>query len=103
MVELLKLVFMEDQTYLEPFMEIEKYYGVIRTFHAAGVHQHMYTNGTLATEENLRALGEALVGSWAEYRQMLRDLPQQEGWPLAIQWPTAPGSEEEGERLHEQP
>ena len=45
--------------YLEPFMEIEKYYGVIRKFHAAGVHQHMYTNGTLATEDNLRALGEA--------------------------------------------
>ena len=45
--------------YLEPFMEIEKYYGIIRKFHAAGVHQHMYTNGTLATEENLRALGEA--------------------------------------------
>lgn len=45
--------------YLEPFMEIEKYGGVIRKFHAAGVHQHLYTNGTLATEENLRALGEA--------------------------------------------
>jgi len=45
--------------YLEPFMEIEKYYGIIRRFHAAGVHQHMYTNGTLAAEENLRALGEA--------------------------------------------
>ncbi len=45
--------------YLEPFMEIEKYYGVIRCFHEAGVWQHMYTNGTLATEENLRALGEA--------------------------------------------
>ena len=45
--------------YLEPFMEIEKYYGVIRAFHQAGIHQHMYTNGTLATEENLRALGEA--------------------------------------------
>ena len=45
--------------YLEPFMEIEKYYGIIRKFHEAGVHQHMYTNGTLATEENLRALGEA--------------------------------------------
>ena len=45
--------------YLEPFMEIEKYYGVIAKFHAAGVHQHLYTNGTLATEENLRALGEA--------------------------------------------
>ena len=45
--------------YLEPFMEIEKYYGIIRKFHQAGVHQHMYTNGTLCTEENLKALGEA--------------------------------------------
>lgn len=45
--------------YLEPFMEIEKYYGIIRKFHQAGIYQHMYTNGTLATEENLKALGEA--------------------------------------------
>ena len=45
--------------YLEPFMEIEKYYGIIRKFHEAGIHQHMYTNGTLATEENLKALAEA--------------------------------------------
>ncbi len=45
--------------YLEPFMEIEKYYGIIAKFHDSGVHQHMYTNGTLCTEENLRRLGEA--------------------------------------------
>ena len=45
--------------YLEPFVEIEKYYGVIRKFHAAGVYQHMYTNGIAANAENLRALGEA--------------------------------------------
>ena len=45
--------------YLEPFMEIEKYYGIIARFRRAGVHQHMYTNGLLATEESLRALGEA--------------------------------------------
>lgn len=45
--------------YLEPFMEIEKYYGIIAAFHRAGIHQHMYTNGTLCTSENLRALGEA--------------------------------------------
>lgn len=45
--------------YLEPFMEIEKYYSVIRKFHDAGVYQHLYTNGTLCTEENLKALGEA--------------------------------------------
>ncbi|MEG0134137.1 MAG: radical SAM protein [Clostridium sp.] len=45
--------------YLEPFMEIEKYYSVIKKFSAAGVHQHLYTNGMLATEETLKALGEA--------------------------------------------
>ena len=45
--------------YLEPFMEIEKYYGVIRKFHEAGVYQHMYTNGINANEDNLKALGEA--------------------------------------------
>jgi uncharacterized protein len=45
--------------YLEPFMEIEKYYSVIKKFSAAGVYQHLYTNGLLATEETLKALGEA--------------------------------------------
>lgn len=45
--------------YLEPFMEIEKYYGIIAKFHDAGIHQHMYTNGLLATEENLRELAKA--------------------------------------------
>ncbi len=45
--------------YLEPFMEIEKYYPIIRKFHAAQIHQHLYTNGTLASEETLKALGEA--------------------------------------------
>ncbi|HAG42814.1 MAG TPA: radical SAM protein [Clostridium sp.] len=45
--------------YLEPFMEIEKYYEVIKKFSAAQIHQHLYTNGTLATEETLKALGEA--------------------------------------------
>ena len=45
--------------YLEPFCEIEKYYKVIEKFAKAGVHQHLYTNGTLATEENLKALGNA--------------------------------------------
>ena len=45
--------------YLEPFMEIEKYYGVIRRFHDAGIHQHMYTNGINANRENLKALADA--------------------------------------------
>lgn len=45
--------------YLEPFMEIEKYYSVIKKFSDAKIYQHMYTNGTLATERNLRELAEA--------------------------------------------
>ncbi|MGI5998657.1 MAG: radical SAM protein [Lutispora sp.] len=45
--------------YLEPFMEIEKYYPVIKKFSAANIHQHLYTNGILATEETLKELGEA--------------------------------------------
>ena len=45
--------------YLEPFMEIEEYYSIIKKFKAAGIHQHLYTNGTLAAEETLKALGEA--------------------------------------------
>lgn len=45
--------------YLEPFMEIEVYESMIRRFKAAGIRQHMYTNGTLADEKSLRMLGEA--------------------------------------------
>ena len=45
--------------YLEPFMEIEKYYGVVSKFHAAGIRQHLYTNGLNANRENLKALAEA--------------------------------------------
>lgn len=45
--------------FLEPFMEIEKYYPVIKKFSEAHIYQHLYTNGTLATAETLQALGEA--------------------------------------------
>lgn len=45
--------------YLEPFWEIGLYYPVIAAFRRHGVHQHLYTNGTLATPENLKALGDA--------------------------------------------
>ena len=45
--------------YLEPFLEIEKYYPIVNKFHNAGIYQHLYTNGTLCTEENLKALSEA--------------------------------------------
>ncbi len=40
-------------------MEIEAYYPVIKKFSDAGIYQHLYTNGILATEETLKALGQA--------------------------------------------
>lgn len=42
----------------------------------------------------LRKLGEVLVGSWAQYRKALRDLPEQEGFPFNIEFPTPPNREE---------
>ena len=45
--------------YLEPFMEIEKYYDTVRIFHEHGVHQHLYTNGIRADEKSLQRLGES--------------------------------------------
>lgn len=45
--------------YLEPFVEIEKYYSVIKKFSDAGIHQHMYTNGTIGDETVFKALKEA--------------------------------------------
>ncbi|MBR7041537.1 MAG: radical SAM protein [Clostridia bacterium] len=45
--------------YLEPFMEIEKYYSMISRLAKAGVYQHLYTNGIHATEDQLKALGDA--------------------------------------------
>ncbi|MGL4989156.1 MAG: radical SAM protein [Cetobacterium sp.] len=45
--------------YLEPFLDIEKYYGIIKKLSDAGIYQHMYTNGSLCTRENLEKLGAA--------------------------------------------
>lgn len=40
----------------------------------------------------LKALGEILSGAWATYRQALRDLPEQKGFPFDINFPIAPDS-----------
>jgi hypothetical protein len=34
--------------------------------------------------------GDPVSPAWAEYRQALRDVPQQEGFPVDIIWPTKP-------------
>lgn len=37
-------------------------------------------------------LGEALYGQWQEYRQALRDVPQQSGFPFEVAWPQDPAN-----------
>jgi len=39
-----------------------------------------------------KSMGAALASQWDAYRQALRDLPQQAGWPTDISWPAAPGA-----------
>jgi hypothetical protein len=34
--------------------------------------------------------GEPVPEQWRDYRQALRDIPQQEGFPYAVEWPTKP-------------
>lgn len=36
-------------------------------------------------------LGVVLDPAWSTYRQELRDVPQQPGFPSSITWPVAPG------------
>lgn len=38
----------------------------------------------------LQGLGNALAGEWALYRQALRDIPEQIGFPFNVNFPTPP-------------
>lgn len=35
-------------------------------------------------------MGTPLIGPWADYRQSLRDVPQQPGFPKNVVWPQPP-------------
>lgn len=42
----------------------------------------------------LKDIAEMLTGEWAKYRQALRDLPEQEGFPFDIKFPKRPDAEQ---------
>lgn len=46
----------------------------------------------------ISSIAHIFSGAWAAYRQALRDLPQQEGFPFDVQFPAAPEREETYER-----
>ena len=43
--------------------------------------------------EFVRTIMKALTGDWAKYRQALRDLPEQPGFPFNVEWPKEPEGE----------
>ena len=45
----------------------------------------------------ITALAKIFTGAWAKYRQALRDLPEQAGFPFEIEFPVAPDSKEGSE------
>ena len=45
----------------------------------------------------ITSLSKIFKGAWAEYRQALRDLPTQAGFPFDVKFPTPPDSEEGSE------
>ena len=49
---------------------------------------------TSSAAKFIASLGKIFTGEWAKYRQLLRDLPEQEGFPFNIEFPTPPDSEE---------
>ena len=44
----------------------------------------------------LKSLGEIITGAWAIYRQALRDLPEQAGFPFNVTFPAPPEVENDG-------
>lgn len=47
----------------------------------------------LLTESDWRALtDQTLTDEWRDYRQALRDISSQEGFPDSVVWPTVPAS-----------
>ncbi len=49
---------------------------------------------TSSATKFIASLGKIFTGEWAKYRQLLRELPEQEGFPFNIEFPTPPDSEE---------
>ena len=49
---------------------------------------------TSSATKFIASLATIFTGKWAKYRQLLRDLPEQAGFPFDVEFPTPPDSEE---------
>jgi len=46
--------------------------------------------GALLIESDSMALADRITSDWTTYRQALRDVPAQAGFPTNVTWPTEP-------------
>ena len=53
---------------------------------------------TSSTTAFLSSLKNIFKNDWATYRQHLRDIPSQEGFPFNIDWGTHPNTKDEGDK-----
>lgn len=44
----------------------------------------------LLEESDIMAISDRITDSWRTYRQALRDIPAQAGFPTSVTWPTKP-------------
>ena len=58
----------------------------------AALQQDLIRNqrNTLLSESDVYALADRITDEWKTYRQALRDVPSQSGFPDNITWPTKP-------------
>ena len=58
----------------------------------AALQQDLIRNqrNTLLNESDVYALADRITDEWRTYRQALRDVPSQAGFPTNVTWPTKP-------------
>jgi hypothetical protein len=44
----------------------------------------------LLQQSDVYALADRITDDWTTYRQALRDIPAQDGFPASVTWPTKP-------------
>lgn len=90
---------LEQQDITSPFQETVGW-DIVKLTEEEAAEQYDYMETALRFERNdylaqtdfvhLPDAGVANLDEWLEFRQALRDLPEQDGWPKSIEWPKQP-------------
>lgn len=76
-------------TWYDPRDQQQKYDSCVQAVNAQRI-QLLYESDWTQIPNN--PLTEQAQQDWANYRQQLRDIPQQSGYPFDVVWPTPPAS-----------